>query len=323
LIQRMREKTKKRFVFGPVPSRRLGKSLGIDFLPFKTCTYDCIYCQLGRTTNKTTHVKEYFPVDAVIQDIQNTLDRIYPPDYITLSGSGEPTLYSHIRNLILGIKRITDIPIAVLTNGSLLWIEDIRNSLLDADLLIPSLDAGTAEKFLYVNRPHRDITYKKMVDGLCSLRKHYHGLIWLEIFLIKGINVRYEEIMKIKFLVDRIGPDRIQLNTAVRTPAESFVNMVEKNVLNDIATIFGPRCEIIADYQQARHHTEFKLTRNDVFEMLKRRPCSIDDIASGLDLHRNEVIKYVQDLVDRKMVQTEKRSGRILYLAYGNHNNNT
>jgi wyosine [tRNA(Phe)-imidazoG37] synthetase (radical SAM superfamily) len=315
----MTEKTKKRFTFGPVPSRRLGKSLGIDFVPFKTCSYDCIYCQLGRTTDKTSNLKEYFPVEDIIADVQKKLQEIPLPDYITLSGSGEPTLHSRLRDIIHGIKTITDVPVAVLTNGSLFWIDTVRNSVLDADLIIPSLDAGDTETFSFVNRPHQAISFEKMVQGLSSLREDFKGPLWLEVFLIKGVTDSESELLKIKAWSDRIVPDFIQLNTAVRTPAENFVDLVKQDTLEEIARFFGPRCEIIADYSKVHRLGEFKRTRDDVFEMLLRRPCSIADISDGLDLHRNEAIKYVEELLDQNLIQRNKQGERILYHVKRNH----
>ena len=304
-----------KFTFGPVPSRRLGKSLGVDLLPFKTCTYDCIYCQLGRTTNKTTSLKEYFPVREVLKGVRQGVQESPHSDYITLSGSGEPTLYSRIGEVINGIKEITDIPVAVLTNGSLFWIDKVRESVLEADLIIPSLDAGDEEIFRYVNRPHKDISFKKMVDGLCSLRSRYSGRIWLEVFLIGGVTAIESEVLKIKACIDRIAPERVQLNTAVRIPAESFVDMVTKEKMEEIAGVFSSNCEVIADYSGTHNLREFTSTREDVLELLKRRPCSIEDISDGLNIHRNETVKYVQELLDRDLIRMERRNERALYFA--------
>ncbi|MCK4583355.1 radical SAM protein, partial [Candidatus Bathyarchaeota archaeon] len=164
---------KHEYIFGPVPSRRLGRSLGVDLVPFKTCTCDCIYCQLGRTTNKTIERKEWVPTDSVIEQFKEKLDS--NPDYITLSGSGEPTLFSQLEELISRIKDITDIPVAVLTNGSLLWLPEVRRTLKPADLVVPSLDAGSNQIFQYVNRPHHDITFSKMLEGLVKFRDEYDG----------------------------------------------------------------------------------------------------------------------------------------------------
>lgn len=165
--------SKNQYVFGPVPSRRLGRSLGVDLVPFKTCSYDCIYCQLGRTTNKTIQQKEWFPLDEILSQLTEKL--YLKPNYITLSGSGEPTLYSKCDELIRKIKKITDVPVAVLTNGSLLWMPQVRASLMDADLVIPSLDAGSAELFNYINRPHADISFKNMLCGLIEFGGNIKG----------------------------------------------------------------------------------------------------------------------------------------------------
>jgi wyosine [tRNA(Phe)-imidazoG37] synthetase (radical SAM superfamily) len=163
-------------VFGPVPSRRLGRSLGVDLVPFKTCTYDCIYCQLGRTTCKTTERKEWVPLDSVLENVKEKLPS--NPDYITLSGSGEPTLFSRVDELIDRIKAVTDVPVAVLTNGSLLWHEDVRRQLMGADLVIPSLDAGDEAMFRLVNRPCEEISFEQMLLTPAFLMNTFTGSAW-------------------------------------------------------------------------------------------------------------------------------------------------
>ena len=318
----VRDTVKNSFTFGPVPSRRLGRSLGVDLVPFKTCTYDCIYCQLGRTTNKTITRNEYYPVKDIIREVKKKLREISRPHYITLSGSGEPTLHSRIGDIIREIKDITDIPVAVLTNGSLFWIDEVRNAVMGADLIIPSLDAGDEGAFLYINRPHEDISFKKMADGLCSLRESYKGSIWLEVFLAGGITDKETEIEKIKTWTGRINPERIQLNTAVRTPAEDSVRLVSKKKMEEIAGFFGPHCEVIADYSKIHDLGEFHTTQDDVLELLKRRPCSVSDISSGLGLHRNEAIKYVQELLDQYLIRMERRDNKVLYIGDVNKTKN-
>ncbi len=168
------------YIFGPVPSRRLGRSLGVDLVPFKTCSYDCIYCQLGRTTNQTVERREWVPLDAVLAELRGKLAS--QPDYITLSGSGEPTLYSRLDELIDGIRAMTEVPIAVLTNGSLLWQPEVRSKLLRAHLVIPSLDAGDERTFQAIDRPHGTISFKRMLWGLIDFRREYQGQYWLEVF---------------------------------------------------------------------------------------------------------------------------------------------
>ncbi len=312
----MKTSGKKIFTFGPVPSRRLGRSLGIDFVPFKTCTYDCIYCQLGRTTNKTMERREYFPVDAVLKETEKKLRKIERPDYITLSGSGEPTLHSRIGDIISGIKEFSDVPVAVLTNGSLLWDGEVRDLISAADLVIPSLDAGSEEMFLRVNRPHSGILFKKMIKGLRLFREQFKGDIWLEVFITGGVTDTESEILEIKRLVDYIAPERVQLNTAVRTPAEKYAGLVDKKRMDEFSAFFGRHCEVIADYANVHNLSEFSSTREDVLSLIRLRPCSIDDISAGLGLHRNETVKYVQELVDKKLIRIEERYGKKLYSGY-------
>lgn len=298
-------------VFGPVPSRRLGRSLGIDLVPFKTCTYDCIYCQLGRTTNKTIQQKQWVPPEKVIEELKLRLSG--NPDYITLSGSGEPTLYSQTAELIEKIKKITEIPVAVLTNGSLLWLPEIRNSIMQADVVMPSLDTGGAHLFQYVNRPHHDISFDKMLEGLIKFRQEFPGPYWLEVFLLGGITTTEKEIRRLADCVREINPDRVQLNTAVRPPSESFALPVPKDRLEEIAVKLSDNAEIIADYRQVHAQESFTSKRDDVLELLKRRPCSIEDIAQGLRLHRNEVLKYVEELSCLGKIGTEVQNNRFYY----------
>jgi len=257
--------------------------------------------------------REYFPVDAVLEGIEEKLKRVSRPDYITLSGSGEPTLHTRIGDIISGIKKFSDIPVAVLTNGSLFWIREVRDAVSGADLIIPSLDAGSEETFLKVNRPHSGIVFKEMVDGLHLLREEFTGPVWLEVFITGGVTDREDDIERIKTLADYIAPERVQLNTAVRTPAEEYAGLVSRKKMDEIATFFGRNCEVIADYSKVHGLDEFSPTREDVLELVRLRPCSIDDISSGLGLHRNEAVKYIQELVDKKLVTMERRNGKGLY----------
>jgi wyosine [tRNA(Phe)-imidazoG37] synthetase (radical SAM superfamily) len=319
----MKQSSKRKYVFGPVPSRRLGRSLGIDLVPFKTCSYDCIYCQLGRTTRKTASLREYVPAEEVLAQVQQKLAEIPPPDYITLSGSGEPTLYSRIGDIINGIKAMTDVPVAVLTNASLFWIDRVRSAVCEADIIVPSLDAGDETMFRLVNRPHADISFEKMVAGLCALREEYRGLMWLEVFLVGGISDNPEAVLKIKDLTDRMSPDRIQLNTAVRTPAEDFVRAVDQETMEKMCALFGARGEIIADYSKIHARQEFHSTMEEVLETLRRRPCTIDDLSCGLHIHRNEAIKYVQELQDKHLIGIETRDSKLFYRVIGNKTKNS
>lgn len=301
----------RKYIFGPVPSRRLGRSMGIDLVPFKTCTYDCIYCQLGKTTNKTIQRKEWVPLDEIMSQLKDKL--CLEPDYITLSGSGEPTLFSKCRELIDKIKEITTIPVAVLTNGSLLWLQEVRKSLLEADLVIPSLDAGSNHLFQYVNRPHRDISFSKMVEGLVKFRDEYKGKYWLEVFLLAGVTTPEEEIKKLQTCINSIRPDKVQVNTVTRPPAETFAEPVQKERLKNLAVQLFDRSEVIADYKSVHKKQEFVSQREDVLSLLQRRPCSVEDIAAGLGLHRNAVIKYIEELLLDGKIEAKLQNQHLYY----------
>jgi len=302
-------------IFGPVPSRRLGRSLGIDLIPFKTCTYDCIYCQLGRTTCRTLERREWFPLDEIVAELRDRLSS--KPDYITLAGSGEPTLYARIGELIDRIRSMTDIPVAVLTNGSLLWREEIRRELLGADLVIPSLDAGDEVMFRAVNRPHPGIAFETMLDGLAAFRREYHGEYALEVFLLASHTGIREEVAKIRRCVERIRPGRVQLNTAVRPPAEDYAAAVTPERLETLAGMFDPRAEVIADFRNVHGEPEFRGGREQVIELLRRRPCTADDVAAGLGMHVTEAIKYLEELTreDLATLVSGHHAGRIVYRA--------
>jgi wyosine [tRNA(Phe)-imidazoG37] synthetase (radical SAM superfamily) len=302
-----------KYIFGPVPSRRLGRSLGVDLVPLKTCSYDCIYCQLGHTTCKTTERKEWVPLDDVILEVKDGLSA--RPDYITLSGSGEPTLHSRIGEAIERIKAMTDVPVAVLTNGSLLWQEEVRRQLLKADLVIPSLDAGEKAVFRLVNRPHADVSFERMLAGLVVFRREFRGDYWLEVFVLgayTAINADFAELVK---CVNFIGPDRVQLNTVTRPPAESFAIGISRQRLAELAGMFHPPAEVIADFRGVQGRAEFAASREDILDLLRRRPCSTEDIADGLGMHGNEVVKHVEHLSAEGRLRETRTGGRLYYRA--------
>jgi wyosine [tRNA(Phe)-imidazoG37] synthetase (radical SAM superfamily) len=232
-------------VFGPKRSRRLGHSLAVDVVHRKTCPLDCVYCELGRTDHLTLERREYVSVETVLEELRTVLrngaDGI---DHITLSASGEPTLNSKLGEIIRRIKEMTTIPVAILTNGVLLFREDVRRDLLQADIVLPSLDAASDHVFEAVNRPHGRLDLEEIIDGLVTFRREFLGQIWLEILLVKGINDTLEELALLKTAVDRIRPDVIHLNTVVRPPAESWARRVEVEELRKIRRYFGPICRV-------------------------------------------------------------------------------
>lgn len=285
-------------IFGPVLSRRLGRSLGIDIMPFKTCTYDCVYCEQGRTTNHTVCRKEYVPVKDVLMELQEFLSSQPVPDYVTLSGAGEPTLHARLGELVKGIKEISKAPLAVITNGSLLWDPEVQEALHGADVVMPSLDAGNSRLFDVIDRPASGITFERMVYGLIAFRAAFHNAIWLEVLLIDKITSGESEVREIAAWARRIQPDRVQLNTVVRPPSEEFALPIPRKQLEKLAGLFEPCAEIIADYSGAMRQTEDMPGAARMLELLARRPCSMPEIAGSLGLRLVEAAKLAQQLIE-------------------------
>ena len=251
------------------------------------------------------------PTDNVINQLSGKLGS--NPDYITLSGSGEPTLFSRIEELISRIKSVTDIPVAVLTNGSLLWLPQVRKALKAADLVIPSLDAGNDRMFQYVNRPHPDISFTKMLEGLIKFREEYDGQYWLEVFPLAGITTTEMEVDELKTCINSIRPDKVQTNTVSRPPAESFAEPVPRKQLETITRKLYDKAEVIADYRGVHKAEYFSAKCDDVLTLLERRPCSVEDIASGLGLHRNEVVKYLEQLSTEGKIIAKPFKNKLYY----------
>ncbi len=306
-------KKEENYIFGPVPSRRLGFSLGIDLVPYKTCSLDCIYCQLGRTTNKTIKTKEYISSSLILKQLKEIFLSGRKIDYLTFSGSGEPTLNSKIGEMISEIKKISKIPIAVLTNGTLLTEKKMREKLKKADIVIPSLDAITPSIFEKVNRPHPSLKIDKIIAGLIKFREEFTGKIWLEIMLVAGINDSSEEIEKFIEAVEAIRPDKVQLNTVVRPPAEKWVKPVSLTKLKKIKKLFGKNCEIIVSFKRKKQTAYQKDLEREILTLLSRRPITTLEISNVLGAHINEVIKYLEVLEKDKRVKSKIYQGKRYY----------
>lgn len=292
------------YIFGPVLSRRLGFSLGVDIVPFKTCTLDCVYCQLGRTTEKTVKRGSYVAISGVLHELSYALGQGQKMDYITLSGSGEPTLNSNIGDIIKAIKGITGTPIAVITNGTLLYQERVRKALYPADLVIPSIDAASQEAFERVNRPHNSLEVDQIIEGLKSFSNEFSGEIWLEMMLVKGINDYRDELRMIKATVSEINPQKIQLNTVVRPPAERSATALSPEELDRIKTMLGGKCSVIEEFWNKEQEIYDVDTRSAILNLTRRRSVTVSDISNSLGIHRNEVIKHLRDLQKEKVIHT-------------------
>jgi len=303
-----------KYIFGPVPSRRLGRSLGVDLVPYKTCTFDCIYCDVGRTTCKTTSRQSYISPEEIKGELElylSVLDK--KPDYITISGSGEPTLNTNIEEIIQRIKEITSIPIAILTNSSLLSLDEVKGDLLEADVVLPSLNAITPALFEYINRPHSSLRIKEIVSGLIQFRKQYQGQIWLEILFCQGVNDGREEIGKFKEAIEKIQPDRVQLNTPVRPPAEEFAYPLTSAQLEEIREILGDKAEIIPEFANSLREKFNSVKDTEILNLIKRRPCTTEDISKALGLRIDEVVKHLDYLTKTGAIRYRMHRHRCYY----------
>jgi len=304
-----------KYLYGPVPSRRLGRSLGVDVIPFKTCSYDCIYCQLGKTTNKTTRRLDYTPLKDVLEELKEKMGMGLSCDYISIAGSGEPTLHASIGEMISKIKEMTNIPVTVLTNGSLLFIPEVRQSLMKADIVIPSLDAGNKLLFEHVNRPHKDISFDLMLQGLMDFSRQFAGRIWLEVLLVSGINGMIPEVKEIAALVKKIGVEKVQLNTVSRPAHEDFACAINPEQMKKLAGLFSCPVEILKNVSSTKlsETTGSKTTEIDILSLLARRPCTLEGISLGLGLHRHEAVKMLQSLLDKKLVSAMQANHVLFY----------
>ena len=284
-------------------------------MPLKTCTLNCAYCQLGPTPETTLRRAEYVPVDQVVEEVRARLAGGVPVDYVTLGGSGEPTLNASFGLIAERIREFARRPLALLTNGTLFYLPEVRAACKAIDVIIPDLDAGDEETFQRINRPHPSLTLAQIVDGLARLRDEFQGEIWLEVFLALGLNSADTDVEKLRAHVERIRPDRIQLNTAVRPPAEAFVKPVPPERLERIRSMLGPKAEVIADVQALREAPETAATRQDVLEMLARRPCTVEDMATGLSIHRNEALKHVRQLLEDGRIVEAREAGCTFFRA--------
>lgn len=311
-------------LFGPVLSRRLGRSLGVDMVPYKTCSFNCVYCELGRTTCQTLQRKSFLDPALVIEELKERLVQLAGEvDYITLAGSGEPTLNADLGDVVARIRELTATPIAVLTNSSLLPDPEVRKELYGVDLIVPSLDAVTQKVFEQINLPLEGISAGEILESLIRLRKEFFGQIWLEILFCRGINDRQEEVDRLFRAVQAISPDQIQLNTVVRPPAFQGIMPSVPERLAQIAALFGPRAVVVGQHCPNRGDvSRSRSLRKRILEMLKRRPCTMDEIAQAAgmrpdEVHRAELVKVLDELVQSRLLTVRVHEGQTYYQAHG------
>ena len=290
-------------IFGPVPSRRLGYSLGIDAVPFKVCTLNCVYCQVGRTSVKTLERKQWIAPQAILDDLRNILAQEEKIDFITFSGSGEPTLNSALGEMIDRIKDMTPTPVAVLTNGTLFHLPEVRRDVMDANVIVPSLDAVSPEVFARINRPHPELTVELMVEGLKLLRKEFRGQIWLEVMIVKNINDSIDELKKIAAALHDINPDRVQINSVFRPAAERAIEPALMETLELAKVLFGEKAEIIEEFRSDRHNAVVDDIKGSIVQLIKRRPCTAGDISKSLGIHESVLAAHLEILLQEQRIK--------------------
>ncbi len=305
-----------KYLFGPVPSRRLGISLGVDLVPKKVCSLDCVYCEVGQTTKLTTERREYILYDKVTTELADYFSHNPDPDYITFSGSGEPTLNSRIGDVLQFIKKNKPtIPVAVLTNGTLFYDKKVRDELLGANVVLPSLDAAREDTFRKINRPAQGLNIEKCINGLADFRKAYSGQIWLEVFFAPGYNDREADLIALKNAFEQIKPDQIQLNTLDRPGTLNNVQRASMEYLERVIDFWQlPNVEIIAATPERKNIQSYRKDAEMVIlETIARRPCTVDDLVKILGQHTNEINKYLDVLEAEGMVEPVRQERGIFY----------
>jgi len=257
--------------------------------------------------------KPYIAAADIVSQLLKKLNEGAVPDYITLGGSGEPTLNSDIGKIIDDIKAATDIPVAVLTNGSLLSDHDVRDALSRADVVLPSFDAYDATMFSVINRPHTDISFDRMARGLIDFRKEYAGRIWLEIFLVEGLNDTPEHMEEFSKWIEKMNPDKVHINTAVRPAAEKFVTPVSYERLKSLCRILGSKAEIITPFEHDRQHHRKQNIDEEILSLLSRRPCTLTDMAAGLGVSADDVMKHLGRLMKENVIESVQKGSEVYY----------
>ena len=305
-------------LFGPVPSRRLGRSLGVDLVPYKVCSMDCVYCEVGKTTVHTNTRKEYVSTEEVIAELNEYLSTDPELDYITFSGAGEPTLHKDFGKIVTYIKsKFPKYKLALLTNSSLFHEAILREETMQVDLILPSLDAVTESNFNKINRPTSELTIDKIIQGLIDLSGNFQGIIWLEVFIIPGINDTKEELTKMKEIFQKIQPDEIQLNTLDRPGTESWVKPATRLELEKVKSALSPLpVTIIAKYKSRKQLSSYLTdVENTILSTIQRRPCTEEDLIAVTGLHRNTVNKYISELLQENKIIAEKQDRGLFFRA--------
>ncbi|MDD4294570.1 MAG: radical SAM protein [Candidatus Omnitrophica bacterium] len=305
-----------RYLYGPVPSRRLGLSLGIDIIPQKRCTFDCLYCQVGRTPKKTIKRFDYVNIGTLKAELAAIAKKDYKINFVTISGSGEPTLHNSLDRIIKAVKIVMGkkTPICVITNGSLLYRRDVREELMSASVVMPSLDGATSKTFEKINAPYKSLDYFRIIDGLVRFRQEFPGKIWLEIMLMEGINDSVSEAHAFNELIDKINPDRVYVNLPIR-PAARRIRIPNDEVIAAFMNVLGKRAKLVRNDITDIIACTADDYRDKITQYLKRRPASISDLLKVFNISEND-LTVLLDKMEQAGVIIRKRSQQKEYFSY-------
>ena len=303
--------TDMKYIYGPVPSRRLGISLGVSPIPKKTCNYSCIYCQLGRTDHMTNTRKMFFPVEDILAEFDEFLESKVKFDVVTIVGEGEPTLYLGLGELIREIQKRTDKPVAVITNGALFYDPDLRRELYGADIVLPTLDAYDEASFRKISRPHGTITFAMVDEGLKEFSKEYEGQLWIELMLMEGINDDDESLKKYSEALKKLRYDKLYINTPVRPPAESYVKALSHEKMNHVVDVLGG---ISIDLLESEgFQSEIKDDYEAIMSIIKRHPMNQFEIEGFLDSRGSNIAGVLDRLEKDSKVASISYKGYVTY----------
>lgn len=311
-----------KYVFGPVPSRRLGQSLGIDTIPLKTCNWNCVYCQMGRTQPMTNERKEYLPTQEILTEVKEALDAHKPGeiDWVTFVGSGEPLLHSRIGYLIRTVKGLTDLPVAVITNGSLFYLPEVWEELVAADAVLPTLDAGTEKLYRQINRPHPDVTFDRLIQGLIAFRREYRGRLWVEVMLVKDLNDGEAALDKIAFILNRVQPDEVHINLPTRPPAETWVQPPTEEGLMRAQAILGNVAKVVHPSGGEFDLSGYKSVVDAIIGIITRHPMRQVELERTLERWSpGQVDQALADLEASGRAQVVERFGTRFWSSAPSH----
>lgn len=302
-----------KYLFGPVPSRRFGLSLGLDLLTPKTCTYNCLFCEVGRTTVLTLERREYVPCAGVLAEFDSWLAAGGKADFVTVAGAGEPTLHTGFGTILREVKKRCNFRTALLTNGSLLHLPDVRRDACQADVVKVSLSAWDEQSYRKINKPDGGLSFDDLVRGITAFRGEFAGKLWLEVFIMAGFNDDGQSIRRIAGIAQKFHPDVVHLNTVARPPADRSAAAVSQERLQSFAGCFTPSAVVIAGFASGIR-CEVPAGESDVVAMLARRPCTVKDIAASFSMPESSAAELVRKMIADGRLTVEMRGTQEYYL---------